>query len=517
MEEAMSSKFSRRDFLKASGVALGGLTLGGTVSGAALGETFTAQQCGDNGCNYPVDPATTAGYRYPNKLRKFRRDMWPDLAADEMRITFLGTFGGPPVRRAQQQMSIFVEVGPWMPDPAGLGFGKAKDSFVFDLGGGCLANYAAMGISYSRMDKVFLNHLHADHMADLTNLYCFGPVFDRKWPLYIWGQGPSGVESPAGSGKYYDDGVKAFCKNLREACRWHTEGQSYLPTAYLDYDVPTQQGWNTPVPLKPVGDDAANDSYAIIPIELDWTKTGLDRRGNPDYSNIAYENNGVRITHFPLIHYRKGAVGYKVEWNGLSMIYTGDTRPSTVTIQQANNGGKGVDVFIHEMCLALEVAVMKSLGLPFPDHSAPGFDQAVENLGAIVESAHTPQGAFGYLLSQIDPLPKLTAAVHFTVADDTVECALNSVRQHFPEGGYPELGKDIIWPTDRMVLKVKKGENGNPPKIEQFMGEVSEYTFGPLQNVYQPLAPAKYPNPTAQLDTTNLIEPGEDTYCENGY
>ena len=42
------------------------------------------------------------------------------------------------------------------------------------------------------MDKVFLADLHVDHMADLTNLYCFGPVFDRKWPLYIWGQG-SGV------------------------------------------------------------------------------------------------------------------------------------------------------------------------------------------------------------------------------------------------------------------------------------------------------------------------------------
>ncbi len=68
-----------------------------------------------------------------------------------------------------------------------------------------------------------------------------------------------------------------------------------------------------------------------------------------------------------------------------------------------------------------------------------------------------------------------------------------------------------------MVLKVKKGKHGNPPKIEQFMGEVSDYTFGPLQNVYAPLAPAKYKSPTAQLDTTNLIQPGSDTYCDNGY
>ena len=83
--------------------------------------------------------------------------------------------------------------------------------------------------------------------SDLTLLYCFGPVCDRKWPLYDWGPKNSGVESPEGSGKYYNDGLNAFCENFRKAMRWHTEGQSYLPTAYLDYDVPTQQDWNTPV------------------------------------------------------------------------------------------------------------------------------------------------------------------------------------------------------------------------------------------------------------------------------
>jgi hypothetical protein len=68
-----------------------------------------------------------------------------------------------------------------------------------------------------------------------------------------------------------------------------------------------------------------------------------------------------------------------------------------------------------------------------------------------------------------------------------------------------------------MVLKVKQSENGEPPTIEQFMGEVSDYTFGPAQNVYAPLVPARYPSPTAKLDTTNLIQLGPDTYCENGY
>ena len=50
---------------------------------------------------------------------------------------------------------------------------------------------------------------------------------------------------------------------------------------------------------------------------------------------------GVKITHFPVIHCRKGSIGYKLEWKGLSMIYTGDTKPEHISIEQANNGGTG--------------------------------------------------------------------------------------------------------------------------------------------------------------------------------
>ncbi len=91
------------------------------------------------------------------------------------------------------------------------------------------------------------------------------------------------------------------------------------------------------------------------------------------------------------------------------------------------------------------------------------------------------------------------------------------MQNHFPNGGYPVFGKDIVWAPDLLVLKVKKGKDGKPPKIEQFMGDVSDYTFAPPQNGYQPLADAKYAAPEAQLDTTNLISYGDDTYCENGY
>jgi ribonuclease Z len=87
-----------------------------------------------------------------------------------LRITFLGTSLVP--RLNQECNSVFVEVG-------------SGDQFVFDCGSGVVAKYNAMGIPFSRMDKIFLSHLHGDHMDDLTHIYCFGPSLDRKSPLYV--------------------------------------------------------------------------------------------------------------------------------------------------------------------------------------------------------------------------------------------------------------------------------------------------------------------------------------------
>jgi ribonuclease Z len=515
-----SEGLTRRDLLKGSGVLLGGLALGGAMAGVEAGKAMAEQSCAENSCGYP-NGIPTDQYDYPNYLFKKGDIFDPNkdtasLAENEMRITFLGT-AFPPSRKAQQMMSIFVEVGPWQSNLGG-GVGKATDSFVFDCGAGVMANYNAMGIPASRMDKIFISHLHADHMSDLSAIYCFGAAADRKWPLYVWSHGPSGMKNPKPPGRFYDDGVNAFCKHLREAMRWHSESMSFLNTAWTLYPIPTRKEWGLPCDPIPVGDDAPNDGYAMVPIQLDWTKYGQVPGDNIAYHN---EKTGVKITHFPVIHCRKGSMGFKLEWNGLSMIYTSDTRPETHCIAQANNVdpltniAKGVDVFIHEMILPPELLAMKTMRLDAPDYTNPKFDLAVREFTNIEKSSHTPQGAFGYLLSQINPKPKLSVIAHFPVADDTVECAMNSVHAHFPNSTYPVLNKDILWSTDLMVLTVKK--EGNNVTITQRIGVVSDYTFGPPSNVYAPLAPAKYATATAQLDQSTLIDSGENTYCENGY
>lgn len=500
---------TRRDTLKLSGLTLGGVAVAGLGRAGA--------ECTDVGRCYPTDTPTQQ-YSYFDSLYQLPRNT--PLDPDEMRITFMGS-EIPPVRRAQQEMSIFVEVG-WDAETK-----RPLDQFVFDCGSGVCSNYGAAGVSYGRMDKVFLCHLHGDHMSDLAHIYCFGPAADRKTPLYVWGPGPSGLTYTDPEGRVsgpYDDGTKVFCETLRQAMRWHSESFSFETTSLQDYQRPTRTSWGLPHDPVPVGDDAADDGYALVPIEVPWRTPGA----------VAYDNpaTGVRITSFPVIHCRQGSVGYKLEWNGLSMIYTSDTRPETNCIEQAKNGGAGVDVFIHEMVPPPEIWAMKTLRLPAPlPYPGPDFwKDAVDNLSRVQRSSHTPQGAFGYILSQIHPRPRLTVATHFPTADDTVECALKSVQAQCP---WARLGRNLVWSFDLMTLSV------TPKEISQRRLRVNDFGWSPLFGSAGATKPPKYwtwevdeqgnpvldedgnpqkvGDPVAQLDLSTLIEAGPDTYCEDGY
>jgi ribonuclease Z len=511
-KDLLSQGMSRRDSLKLSGLALGGLALG-TRAGATCNppsapcyptEIRTQQYSYYTGLptldyrQLPVVPNTPYTFPTPSDT--------PPLLENEMRITFMGSCI-PPVRRAQAMMSVFVEVG--------SKDGKALDQFVFDCGSGCVANYGAMGVGFGRMDKIFLNHLHGDHMSDLTHIYCFGPSGDRLSPLYVFGPGPSGIRNPV-TKRRYADGTKALCQNLREALRWHSESFSFQNTSWDGYEPPTRRSWGLPHDPVPVSDDAADDGYAMVPIQLDWRDVG----------GLAYFNRktGVKITHFPVIHCRKGSIGYKLEWNGLSMVYTSDTKPEYNTIIQSRNGGDGIDVLIHEMVTPPEVWAMGN-----SHYNQYGSDQrwneTVERLKQVQNSSHTPQGAFGYLLSQIHPRPRLAVATHFPVSDDTITCALQSINKHCPDIGtdLDHLGDyGLAWSFDLMIIRVFAG---NPkPDIQRCKAQVLDYGFSPLVELPPgDLNPPKYatpdgkPDPYAQIDQSSAIDPGDDTFCDTGF
>lgn len=577
---------TRREALKASGLALGGLALGGTLAGLAAGTAEAANPCCpqddccaddlqcDQGC-CPEDDlrcswnsTIRAGrYSYYDRLPKLApfastSTTVPKLDPNGIRITLMGT-AIPPRMLSQRYVSVFVEVG-W-DDAAGL----PLDSFVFDCGTGSSGSYNSMNVSFARMNKVFLTHLHGDHMSDLTHIYCFGAASDRKSPLWVWGPGPSGLENPryqqGGSApRYYDDGTAAFCGSIRDACRWHSESMSFLATArdpsYPGYqlracDDPDNFGFGQigverpTAPAGKYGDDDPNDGYALFGVEMPFAfGDGTMQSPPPSPSEmVVYDNQatGVRITAYPVIHCRQGAVAYKLEYKNplvagaptRSMIFTGDTKPERLTVEQASNGGLGIDVLIHEMGVPPEVWAMKMGRLDDPA-DLPNYDLAVCTTKKIQNSSHTTQGAFGYLLGEISPYPGLTVATHFPTADDTVQCAMKSLKEHLPkvyQGERPNPPSDaprVTFAFDLMVITVSSDAGGRR-RIQEQRGAIDPYGYQAtlLNPPNAALLVPKYhcPDPVdggsgdpfAQLNSATTLWPcdeqGNCRYRDDGY
>ena len=245
----------------------------------------------------------------------------------ELRVTVLGS-GNPWPTRAQASASVLVEVG-----------NPERDVLVFDLGTGSLANYASLKLPVNKINKLFITHLHADHMGDILTLSgSFSKVGRADGPVYVWG--PSGTEPRLGT--------KHFCAAIEEALAW---------------DAEAGRG-----PINP-------ESMKIVGTEFDFSKT-----------QVVYEKNGVKVTSFPVVHCISGAVGYRLDFAGLSFAFSGDTRPCWPLVHAC----RGVDVLIHE-CFPPAAALAAASGL------------SIERATIALNAAHTSPKAAGKVFNLVKP------------------------------------------------------------------------------------------------------------------
>lgn len=286
-------------------------TLACAVGGAAVITAGCIVNAGENGKSISLPIPTFAGGTKAMTLtpvvgtpRREYADMFipgeEKLGDGEMRVTVLGS-GNPWVTRAQAAASILVEVG-----------NVGRDLLVFDLGSGSLANYASLKLPVNKLNKVFLSHLHADHMGDLLTLVgSYAKVGRADGPIYLWG--PGGTEPRLGT--------RHFAEAVEQALAWDTEAG---------------RG-----PINP-------DSMKIVASEFDFSRT-----------QVIYEKNGVKVTAFPVVHALSGAVGYRLDFAGLSFVFSGDARPSWPLVRACEGG---VDLLIHE-CFPPAAALAAASGL----------------------------------------------------------------------------------------------------------------------------------------------------------
>jgi ribonuclease Z len=265
------------------------------------------------------------------------------LADNEMRITIMGSGTPAPIRAAQATSCVLVQLG-------------NGDNFIFDIGSGTVGNLFSMGVHPSELDKVFITHFHLDHIGGIF------PLFDamgwaRNTPLRVWG--PSG-HTP-------ELGTAAFIEHIYGASEWHRQSkQDLLPVEGATFDTK----------------------------EIDISLFSLD---NPQ--QLVYDNDGVKIFAFPVIHTIDGAVGFRLEWKGLSMSYVSDSEVSTFEAEQC----KGVDVLIHEV-------------LPSAEEFAKGNNMSIEDARSVI-SQHTTPSKLGYFLGLTKPI--LAVGTHFKLGDET--------------------------------------------------------------------------------------------------
>jgi ribonuclease Z len=130
-----------------------------------------------------------------------------------------------------------------------------------------------------------------------------------------------------------------------------------------------------------------------------------------DRPEVVYQRNGVTVTSFPVIHIHNGAVGYRLDYAGRSVVFSGDTRPCRYLVEACD----GVDLLIHETFPTAEVFSQKS-GAPL----------ALAEL--IVNGAHTSPAAAGMVFDKAGA--RMSAMWHLAVDHQTVGPVFSEVRAH---------------------------------------------------------------------------------------
>lgn len=322
-----------------------------------------------------------------------------ELGKDEMRISFVGSTPFPP-RLKQAGTCIMVE----------LGNGKR---FFFDFGSGCMRNIIALQIPAGLINDIFISHLHVDHYADLPYLVPFGAAMGMRYkPLRVTGP----------SGRTPDLGTKAMVENMKKMLKWHLEEFETCPVG---------------------------DGYEVDVTEFDFRKE----------NDVCYDKDGVTVRHWPRSHGKDGASAYRLDWNGLSFVWTGDGRPDELTMKYA----KGVDVFITEVQSDLGAVQSLKMGMP------QGLYEYV------IDTHHTPHYAAGYLMKQINP--RVGIVTHMFMDAGLNSELVAGVRTHWdglfvvgaPDVKVVNVTKDAVWAREAALVEYASPRKPKPSELPELL------------------------------------------------
>lgn len=203
-----------------------------------------------------------------------------------------------------------------LPDPSRAGPCSAiivdGKMFIIDIGGGAVRRLGEMGLNPGQVEALLLTHFHSDHIDGM------GELLLQRWA----GGGhdaPLPVIAPEGVAPIVDGINAAYAADARYRVAHH--GEDIMP---------------------PSGIGGIARPFAV-PAD--------------DAEQIIYDQDGLKITAFAVNHEPVvPAVGYRFDYKGRSIVFSGDTARSAVVEKVCN----GCDIFVHEVLNAEMVGITEA-------------------------------------------------------------------------------------------------------------------------------------------------------------
>jgi ribonuclease Z len=205
--------------------------------------------------------------------------------AQDFKVTMLGT-GTPFPVPDRFGAATLVEAGP--------------EKLLFDVGRGATIRLNQISVPIGAINAVFLTHFHSDHTSGIPDLWLTG------WIQRYYGnrQTPFRIIGPTGT--------VALMQNLERA--------------YKD-DIRIRAA------------DERNPAEGVAIAPLEYASDG-----------VVYDKNGVKVTAFEVNHgdLIKPAYGYRVDYDGRSVVISGDTKYS----ENLEKHAQGATLVVHEVAMA---------------------------------------------------------------------------------------------------------------------------------------------------------------------